>query len=205
MSSRTFAPRRLRRRRPSGLRESRAAMARLGRAVRRHRMAQHGHASGATRAPAACARAAPISVSSRRDARRRCSIARTSRSARWDALTQRRRGRGARRCRCACARRAWKDDERNGYRADWFVRIPVVRGFLPHVRDASSRSTRPLAGDAGCGCRADRHRALKAGRVYTGIDALASPPAFEFMLRRQRAHGSEGSVRLRCRSRWSRA
>ena len=97
--------------------------------------------------------------------------------ARWDTLTQRRRVvalAGA----DAHARAGWMDDDANGYRRGWFLRVPSY--------DASFRTfalrvvlERPLDNDA----LADAGRiidALKKGAVYTAIDAIASPPALEF-------------------------
>lgn len=97
--------------------------------------------------------------------------------ARWDALTGRRRVvalAGA----DAHARIAWRDDEASGYRRGWFVRMPSY--------DASFRMfalrvnlERPLSGRAGADAE-QLMSALKAGHVYTGIDAIASPVALEF-------------------------
>jgi hypothetical protein len=97
--------------------------------------------------------------------------------ARWDALTRGRRVvalAGA----DAHARIAWRDDEANGYRRGWFVRIPSYyasfRAFALRVN-----LERRFSGNAG----ADAHQvltALKAGHAYTGIDAIASPIGLEF-------------------------
>ena len=97
--------------------------------------------------------------------------------ARWDVLTQRRRVvalAGA----DAHAHAGWMDDDANGYRRGWFLKVPSY--------DASFRTfamrvalERPLGNDAA----ADAGQiidALKQGAAYTAIDAIASPAALEF-------------------------
>jgi hypothetical protein len=96
---------------------------------------------------------------------------------RWDALTLRRPVvalAGA----DAHARFGWMDDEANGYRRGWFLRIPSY--------DASFRTfairvtlTRPLGTDAAADA-AQIVDALKRGAVYSAIDAIAAPASFEF-------------------------
>lgn len=96
---------------------------------------------------------------------------------RWDSLSRSRRViavAGA----DAHARLGWQDDEAAGYRRGRFVRIPSYEASFrtfanrilldsPLQRDASADAVRVLT-------------ALRAGRLYTAIDALASPPMFEF-------------------------
>ena len=98
---------------------------------------------------------------------------------RWDALTQKRQVvavAGA----DAHARAGWMDDDTNGYTRGWFVRIPSYdasfRTFVNHVA-----LERPFGTDAS----ADAQQiiaALRAGRVYTAIDALATPASLDFSL-----------------------
>ena len=96
---------------------------------------------------------------------------------RWDALTRRRRviavaGTDAH------ARAGWLDDEANGYRRGWFLRIPSYevsfRTFAVRVALARAFGSNASA-DA-----AQLVTALTEGRVYSAIDAVASPPALEF-------------------------
>ncbi len=96
---------------------------------------------------------------------------------RWDALTERRRVvalAGA----DAHARVGWRDDDASGYRRSWFVRMPSyevsLRTFALRVNLDRAFSSNANA-DA-----AELIAALKAGRVFSGIDAVAAPVAFEF-------------------------
>jgi hypothetical protein len=96
---------------------------------------------------------------------------------RWDMLTQQRRVvalAGA----DAHARAGWMDDDANGYRREWFLRIPSYeasfRTFRIHVA-----MHRPIGNDAGADA-ADIIAALKAGRIFTAIDAIATPAALDF-------------------------
>ena len=96
---------------------------------------------------------------------------------RWDALTARRPVvalAGA----DAHARAGWMDDDVNGYRRGWFLKIPSY--------DASFRTfamrvslDRPLGNDAAADA-AQVIAALERGAVYSAIDAAASPAALEF-------------------------
>jgi hypothetical protein len=96
---------------------------------------------------------------------------------RWDAITQRRpvaAFAGA----DAHARAGWIDDDVDGYRRGWFLRIPSY--------DASFRTFAmrvaldgPLTNDAAADA-AHIIAALKRGAVYSAIDAIASPAALEF-------------------------
>src|SRR5688572_7406755 len=96
---------------------------------------------------------------------------------RWDAITQRRPVvalAGA----DAHARAGWMDDDVQGYRRGWFLRIPSY--------DASFRTfamrvelERPLTHDAAADA-AHIIAALRRGSVYSAIDAIASPAALEF-------------------------
>ena len=97
--------------------------------------------------------------------------------AKWDDLLRRRRvvalaGLDAH------ARVGWGDDDANGYRGGWFVRIPSYeasfRTFTTRIEVNSPRWQDPLAGAA------EILAALKAGRVYTAIDGLATPAAVYF-------------------------
>jgi hypothetical protein len=97
--------------------------------------------------------------------------------ARWDALTLRRPvvsliGADAH------ARAGWMDDDVDGYRRSWFLRIPSY--------DASFRTfamrvmlQRPLGTDAAADAAQVIH-ALRSGAVYSAIDAVASPASLEF-------------------------
>jgi hypothetical protein len=96
---------------------------------------------------------------------------------RWDALTARRRvvalaGGDAH------SRTGFSDEDANGYRRGWFLRIP---SYTTSFRTFALRVLldKPLGGDA----NTDSSRlvaALKAGRVYSAIDGLASPASLEF-------------------------
>jgi hypothetical protein len=96
---------------------------------------------------------------------------------RWDALAQKRPVvalAGA----DAHARAGWMDDDAQGYRRGWFLRIP---SYEASFRTFALRVAldRPLANDA----RVDAARiiaALKTGAVYSAIDAVAAPAALEF-------------------------
>jgi hypothetical protein len=97
--------------------------------------------------------------------------------ARWDTLTLRRPvvslvGADAH------ARAGWMDDDVDGYRRSWFLRIPSY--------DASFRTfaisvtlQRQLGTDAAADAAQIIH-ALKSGAVYSAIDAVASPASLEF-------------------------
>ncbi len=73
----------------------------------------------------------------------------------------------------AHARAGWMDDDANGYTRGWFLRIPSYeasfRTFVIRV---------PLERPFGTDAAADAAQiisALRAGRVYSAIDALATP------------------------------
>ena len=97
--------------------------------------------------------------------------------ARWDRVTQQRPVvalAGA----DAHARAGWKDDDVEGYRRGWFLRIPSY--------DASFRTfamrvslDRPLSNDAEAGA-AQIISSLRRGAVYSAIDAVGSPAVFDF-------------------------
>ncbi len=98
---------------------------------------------------------------------------------RWDALTQKRQivaVAGA----DAHARAGWMDDDTDGYTRGWFLRIPSYeasfRTFVNHVS-----LERPFGTDASADA-AQIIAALRAGRVYTAIDALATPASLDFSL-----------------------
>ena len=111
--------------------------------------------------------------------------------ARWDALTQRRRIVGLAGA-DAHARVGWRDDDTNGYRHGWFMRMPsyevsfrtfALRVDLDH----------PLSGDPNM----DQDRvvaAIRSGRLYTGVDAIASPAALNFSARRGAESAGEGGL-----------
>ena len=78
----------------------------------------------------------------------------------------------------AHARAGWMDDDVQGYRRGWFLRIP---SYEASFRTFAMRVAleRPLANDAA----ADAARviaALKKGAVYSAIDAIAAPATLEF-------------------------
>ena len=96
---------------------------------------------------------------------------------RWDALTQRRRvvalaGTDAH------ARAGWMDDDANGYRRGWFLKIP---SYEASFRTFAMRVMldRPLGNDAAADARLVTD-ALRKGAVYSAIDAIASPATLEF-------------------------
>jgi len=97
--------------------------------------------------------------------------------ARWDELTQRRRV-VAFASADAHARAGWMDDDANGYRSGWLLKVP---SYEASFRTFAMRVTleRPLGNDAvaDAGQIVD---ALKRGAVYTAIDAIASPAVLEF-------------------------
>lgn len=109
----------------------------------------------------------------------------------WDALTQRRRvvalaGTDAH------ARLGWRDDDTQGYRRGWFLRIPSYessfRAFASRV-NLAQRFSGNAREDA-----AQLLGAIRAGHVYTGIDEVASPVAFEFSATNDRATAEQGDV-----------
>jgi hypothetical protein len=98
---------------------------------------------------------------------------------RWDALTQIRPVLGLAGA-DAHARAGWLDDDANGYTRGWFLRIPSYdasfRTFA--MRVPVDRPIGPLSTDA----RGDAARimsALRAGMMYTAIDAIAGPASLE--------------------------
>ena len=97
--------------------------------------------------------------------------------ARWDSLTTRRpvvAVAGA----DAHARAGWMDDDANGYRRGWFLRIPSYKASFSTFA-MRVRLERPLSTDAA----ADAARiidALKRGAVYSAVDAIASPADLDF-------------------------
>ncbi|HEY0284354.1 MAG TPA: CehA/McbA family metallohydrolase, partial [Vicinamibacterales bacterium] len=100
--------------------------------------------------------------------------------ARWDMLTQQRQVvavAGA----DAHARAGWMDDDANGYRGGWFLKMP---SYETSFRTFSTRLilNHALRGNADADA-AEVLSALKAGRVYSAIDALAAPPRLEFRSR----------------------
>lgn len=110
---------------------------------------------------------------------------------RWDALTQRRRVvalAGA----DAHARLGWRDDDTQGYRRSWFLRIPSYessfRAFALRV-NLAERFSGNATEDA-----AQFLDAIRAGHVYTGIDDVASPAALEFSARSGRATAEQGDL-----------
>ena len=110
---------------------------------------------------------------------------------RWDAIAQRRRVvalAGA----DAHARAGWMDDDVQGYRRGWFLKIPSYeasfRTFAVHVALG-----RPLSRDAAADA-AQIIAALKEGAVYSAVDAIASPAAFQFSARGGDRTIGEGEV-----------
>ena len=105
---------------------------------------------------------------------------------RWDALTQRRPVvalAGA----DAHARAGWMDDDASGYRQRWFLRLPSYetsfRAFATRVELATPLQADPIA------AAAQIISALKAGRVFSAVTALAAPAALEFT-----AGGTDGET-----------
>jgi hypothetical protein len=81
----------------------------------------------------------------------------------------------------AHARAGWNDEDANGSGRRWVLQIP---SYEASFRTFGIRIgiDRPLAGNAAVDAAA-LLAALKAGRVYTAIDAVASPAALEFSAR----------------------
>jgi hypothetical protein len=109
--------------------------------------------------------------------------------ARWDALTRRRRVvavAGA----DAHARMGFRASASDPYQNGWFLRMPSYQAsfstFALRVELA-----RPFQGEPAGDARM-LVDALRAGHVYTGIDALASPPVLEFSARSGRFHARQG-------------
>ena len=97
--------------------------------------------------------------------------------ARWDDVDQRRRVvsvAGA----DAHARAGFMDDDATGYRRRWFLRIP---SYEASMRAFAIRVVlkQPLPGDP-LAAAAEIVGALRAGRVYSAVDALATPATLEF-------------------------
>ena len=95
---------------------------------------------------------------------------------RWDALTRQRRVvavAGA----DAHARAGWMDDDTEGYRRGWFLRIPSYdtsfRTFATRVILESPLDREPAA------AAEQIVTALRNGRAFSAIDALASPPLID--------------------------
>jgi hypothetical protein len=111
--------------------------------------------------------------------------------ARWDSLTQRRPVTaltGA----DAHAGPGWSDEDGGGFGWAWFLKIP---SYETSFRTFSVRVLldRPFSGDAG----ADAARlisSLRAGRVFSAIDAIASPAALEFSASAENRTVSEGAL-----------
>ena len=98
---------------------------------------------------------------------------------RWDALTRTRQVvalAGA----DAHARAGWMDDDTNGYTRGWFLRIPSYEASFRTFSMNVSLET-PFGTDASAAAD-EIIAALRAGRVYTAIDALATPASLEFNL-----------------------
>lgn len=109
----------------------------------------------------------------------------------WDALTQRRRipavaGSDAH------ARLGRQDDDRYGYSSGWFVRFPSYeasfRTFAVRVN-----LDRPLSGDARTDA-ADVVRTIRQGHLFTAVDAVAAPAAFEFSAANGKTTVGEGDL-----------
>src|SRR5438105_1394104 len=108
---------------------------------------------------------------------------------RWDVLTQRRKivsvaGSDAH------ARLGTQNDDTRGYGGSWFVRVPSYEASL---RTFSLRVTLDsrLSGNAS----ADAVRllaAIRAGHLFTAIDAIAAPAALEFSARTDQGSAGEG-------------
>lgn len=80
----------------------------------------------------------------------------------------------------AHARVGWRDDDVNGYRHGWFVKIP---SYVASFQTFSIRvQVRRVAPDDAAQTAREIISALKDGRVYTAIDAVAAPAFFTFSL-----------------------
>jgi len=110
---------------------------------------------------------------------------------RWDALTQRRPVVGLAGT-DAHARVGLQDDASDPYRNRIFLRMPGYRvsfaSFLLRVE-----LEQPLTGEASADA-ASVIAALKRGRLYTAINGLAGPPAFEFVARSGRHTARQGEA-----------
>jgi hypothetical protein len=97
--------------------------------------------------------------------------------AQWDALAQHRpivALAGA----DAHARAGWMDDDVNGYRRGWFVRIPSYNASFRTFAVRISLD-RPLVNDAAADA-AHIITSLRRGAVYSAIDAIATPAILDF-------------------------
>jgi hypothetical protein len=96
---------------------------------------------------------------------------------RWDAITQKRPVvalAGA----DAHARAGWMDDDVQGYRRGWFLRIPSYEASF-NTFAMRVALERPLVNDPAVDA-ARIIAALKRGAVYSAIDAIAAPATLEF-------------------------
>lgn len=109
--------------------------------------------------------------------------------ARWDALLQRRPIVGLAGA-DAHARVGRQENEATGYRSGWFVRIP---SYDVSFKTFTLRVTlaRPLSGDANADA-AQLLAAIKAGHVYSGIDAIAAPAVLDFTAANRTGSAGEG-------------
>lgn len=111
----------------------------------------------------------------------------TENLARWDALTRRRKvvalsGVDAH------AKLALRNSDPGDNR--WSLALPSYEASF-RVLSIHVRPDRALGGDAAADA-ATIVRALRAGHAYTAIDAIASPPSFEFTASNQRGTAEEG-------------
>jgi hypothetical protein len=108
---------------------------------------------------------------------------------RWDALSRRRRVIGIAGA-DAHARLGWRDSDVQGYRKRWFIEAPSYeasfRTFAVRVHLQHTFSGDPAADAAAL------LSSIRAGHVYTGIDAVASPAALEFTAASGEARAEQG-------------
>jgi hypothetical protein len=110
---------------------------------------------------------------------------------RWDAATTRRPVvalAGA----DAHARAGWMDEDANGYRRTWFLRIPSYTASFGTFA-MRAEIDRPFGSDAAADA-AQIITSLKTGRLYSGIDVVASPIALEFSVTGENRSAGPGEL-----------
>jgi hypothetical protein len=110
---------------------------------------------------------------------------------RWDALMERRRVVGVAGT-DAHGRLGSQDGEADGSRRGIFIRMPSYEVSL-RLFSLRVALAKPLSGDAAAD-GASVLAAIRAGHLYTAVDALASPATFEFTASNQGASANEGDI-----------
>jgi hypothetical protein len=109
---------------------------------------------------------------------------------RWDEVTQHRRVVGVAGT-DAHARLGAQNDDTNEYRG-WSVRLPSYEASLRSFALRVSLDT-PLSGNAASDA-AQLISAIRRGHLFTAIDAVASPAAFEFSAKTDQSSAEEGDL-----------